>query len=35
MSDTHDKQQNGKNYNHWKILDLFLDLNYFFFLTLT
>ena len=31
MSDTHDNLQYGNNYNHWKILDLFLDLNYFYF----
>ena len=30
MSDTH-KLQYGNNYNHWKILDLVLDLNYFSF----
>ena len=30
MSDTHNKLQYGNKYNHWKILDLFLDLNYFF-----
>jgi len=29
MSDTHNKLQYGNNYNHWKILDLVLDLNYF------
>jgi len=26
--DTHDKLQYRNNYNHWKILDLFLDLSY-------
>jgi len=31
MSDTHDKLQYGNNYNRWKTLDLFLDLNYFSF----
>jgi len=31
MSDTHNKLQNGNNYNHWKILELVLDLNYFSF----
>jgi len=32
MPDTHDKLQ-YEDYNHWKILDLFLDLNYFSFST--
>jgi len=32
MSDTHKKLQYGNNYNHWKILDLVLDI---FFLTLS
>jgi len=32
MSDTHTKLlQFGNNYNHWKILDLALDFNYFSF----
>ena len=31
MSDTHNKLHHGNNYNHWKILDLVLDLNYFSF----
>ena len=31
MSDTHNKLQYGNTYNHWKILDLALDLNYFSF----
>jgi len=31
MSDTHDKLQYANNYNHWKILDLFLHLKYFSF----
>jgi len=31
MSDTHNKLQCGNKYNHWKILDLVLDLNYFSF----
>ena len=35
MSDTHNELQYGNNYTHWKILNLVLDLNYFFFLTLT
>ena len=39
MSDTHNKLQYGNKYNHWKLLDLVLDLNYFSFsnpnLTLT
>jgi len=26
MSDTHKKLQYGNNYNHWKILDLVLDI---------
>jgi len=26
MSDTHNKIQNSSKYNHWKILDLVLDL---------
>jgi len=30
MSDTHNLQY-GNNYNRSNILDLFLDLNYFFF----
>jgi len=29
MSDTHNKLQYGNKYNHWKILDLALHLNYF------
>ena len=29
MSDIHNKLQYRNNYNHWKILDLVLDLNYF------
>ena len=28
MSDTHNKLKYGNNYNHWKMLDLVLDLNY-------
>ena len=28
MSDTHNKLQQWNNDNHWKILDLVLDLNY-------
>ena len=31
MPDSNSKEQNGNNYNHWKILDLVLDLNYFSF----
>jgi len=31
MSDTHNKLQYGNNYNHWKILDLVLDINYICF----
>ena len=31
MSDTHKKLQYGKNYNHWKIFTLVLDLNYIYF----
>ena len=31
MSDIHNKLQYGNNYNHWKILDLVLDVNYFSF----
>jgi len=31
MSDTHNKLQYGYNYNHWKIMDLVLDLKYFCF----
>jgi len=32
MVDTHNKLQYGNsNYNHWKILNLVLDLNYFSF----
>jgi len=31
MSDTHNKLQYENNYNHWKKLDLFIDLNYFSF----
>jgi len=31
MSDTHNKPQYGDNYNHWKMLDLVLDLNRFYF----
>ena len=31
MSDTHNKLQNGNNYNHRKILDFVWDLNYFYF----
>jgi len=31
MSDTHNKLQYGNKHNHWKILDLVLDLNYFSF----
>jgi len=27
MSDTHNRLQYGNNYNHWKILDLVLDLS--------
>jgi len=34
MSDTH-KLYYVNNYNHWKILVLFLDLSYFLFLTQT
>jgi len=30
MSDTHNKLQYGHNNNRWKILDLVLDLNFFF-----
>jgi len=29
MSDTHGKLQYGNNYNHWKLLDLVLELNFF------
>jgi len=28
MSDTYNKSQYGNNYNHWKILDFVLSLNY-------
>jgi len=31
MSDAHNKLQYRNNYNHWKILDLVLDLNYLSF----
>jgi len=31
MSDAHNSQQYGNNYNHQKILDVILYLNYFFF----
>jgi len=31
MSDTHNKLKYGKKYNHWKILDSFLDLDYISF----
>jgi len=33
MSDTHNKlqYQYGNNYNHWKIMDVDVDLNYFSF----
>ena len=31
MSDTHNKLSYANNYNHWKILDLVLDLNYLSF----
>jgi len=31
MSDTHNKLQYRNNCNHWKILDLVLDLNYIYF----
>jgi len=31
MSDTHKKLRHGNNYNHWKILDFVLELNYFYF----
>jgi len=31
MLDTYGKLRHGNNYNHWKILDLVLDLNYFSF----
>ena len=31
MSDTHNNLQYGKNYNHWKILDLVSDLNHISF----
>jgi len=31
MSETHNKLQYRNNYNHWKILGLVLDLNYFSF----
>jgi len=31
MSDAHNKQQYRNYYNHWKILDLVLDLNYISF----
>jgi len=31
MWDSHDKLQYGNKYNHWKILELALDLNYFSF----
>jgi len=31
MSDSQNKLQCRDNYNHWKILDLMLDLNYFYF----
>ena len=31
MPDTHNKLQYVNNYNHWKILDLVLDLNYISF----
>jgi len=34
MSDTHNKLQYGNNYNHWKILDLVLDLKNFYFSSL-
>ena len=31
MSDTHNKLQYGNKYNHWKIMNFVLDLNYFSF----
>ena len=31
MSDTNNKLQYENNWNHWKMLDLFLDLNCFSF----
>ena len=31
MPNTQNKLQYGNICNHWKILDLFLDLNYFYF----
>jgi len=31
MSDTPNKLYYGNNYNHWKFLDLVLDLNFFSF----
>ena len=34
MSDTHNKIEYGNNYNHWKISDLVLHLNYFSFSSL-
>jgi len=35
MSDTHNMLPYWKNYNHRKIVDSFLEFNYFVFLTLT
>jgi len=35
MSDTHNKLQYGYNHNHWKRMDLVLDLKYFCFATPT
>jgi len=34
MSDTHNKLQYENNCNHWKFLDLLLDLNFIFFFSL-
>jgi len=31
MSDTHNKRYYGNKFNHWKLLDFVLDLNYFSF----
>ena len=31
MLDTHNKLQYGNNYNHWKISELLLDINYISF----
>jgi len=35
MSDTHNKLQYGNNYNHWKLLELIVHVNYYLFFFLS